>query len=261
MTHMLHTADLAVGHGKKTILKDMDLSLDQGELVAMIGVNGSGKSTLLRTLAGLLEPISGTIAVSNKDLSNMNSMDKARNISVVLTGRPDMGLLDVRTLISLGRQPWTGHMGRLNEEDHVRIDNAMQRTGTKDFEHRALRSLSDGELQLVLIARALAQDTPVMLLDEPTAFLDLVNRVRITALLKEVAHSTNKLVLLSTHDLHTAMEMADRILLVTPLGVSLNTPNGMIASGVLEQAFSTSGSSGKQQHFDPKTLSFRMGTG
>ncbi len=156
MKTILHTADLAVGHGKKTILKGIDLSLNPGELVAMIGVNGSGKSTLLRTLAGLLKPISGGIAINGIDLFSMTAMDRARTISVVLTGRPDMGLLDVRTLISLGRQPWTGHMGRLTDEDQLRIDDAMQRTGTKQFEQRALRSLSDGELQLVLIARALA---------------------------------------------------------------------------------------------------------
>lgn len=252
MKSILHTADLAVGHGKKTVLEGIDLSLNAGELVAMIGVNGSGKSTLLRSLAGLLRPISGAITINAKNLFSMTSMDRARNISVVLTGRPDMGLLDVRTLISLGRQPWTGHMGRLTEEDHLRIDDAMQRTGTKQFEQRALRSLSDGELQLVLIARALAQDTPIMLLDEPTAFLDLVNRVRSMALLKELAQRTKKCIILSTHDLQTALDIVDRIILVSEGSVIADVPNALIASGRMEKAFALSG-----MRFDPVSLSFR----
>lgn len=258
MTALLRTADLAVGHGKMTILNKINLTLNAGELVAIIGVNGSGKSTLLRTLTGLLEPASGVIAINGKDLNKMNAMERARNISVVLTGRPDMGLLDVRTLISLGRQPWTGHMGRLNKEDHDRINGAMHRTGTSTFEHRALRSLSDGELQLVLIARAMAQDTPIMHLDEPTAFLDLVNRVCITALLKEVAHRMDKLVLFSTHDLHTAMEMADRIILVSGGTITIATPSGLIATNVLEKAFSYHDTSGQHHQFDPGTLSYRV---
>ena len=252
MKTVLHTADLAVGHGKMTVLEGINLSLNAGELVAMIGVNGSGKSTLLRSLAGLLRPVSGAITVNAKNLFSINAMDRARNISVVLTGRPDMGLLDVRTLISLGRQPWTGHMGRLTEEDHTRIDDAMQRTGTKRFEQRALRSLSDGELQLVLIARALAQDTPIMLLDEPTAFLDLVNRVRSMALLKELAQRTKKCIVLSTHDLQTALDIADRIILVSEGSVIADVPNALIASGRMEKAFALSG-----MRFDPVSLSFR----
>ena len=251
MKAVLHTEVLAVGYPRKEVLRDLSFNLNEGELVALIGVNGSGKSTLLRTLAGLHQPLSGSIEVAGRDLRQMSSAERARHISVVLTGRPAIGLLDVHTLIALGRQPWTGRMGRLTAVDHEKVDRAMESTGTKAFASRSIDALSDGELQKVLIARALAQDTPLMLLDEPTAFLDLVNRVQLMRLLKEIVHSLRKTVLLSTHDLQTAMLLSDRLLVVDQGRLWSGTPKAAVEEEVLVKAFSQDG-----LRFDPATMMF-----
>jgi iron complex transport system ATP-binding protein len=252
MSTVLHTEALAVGHGRHALLADIHVQTRAGEFTALIGVNGSGKSTLLRTLAGLLPAISGSVRIGDRPLQDMPAAERARAVSVVLTGRPDMGLLDVRTLVSLGRQPWTGRMGNLTSTDHAKVDEALRMTGAEAFEARSLRELSDGESQKVMIARALAQDTPVLLLDEPTAFLDLVNRVRILQLLRTIAHELGKCVLLSTHDLRTALDLCDRILLIDAGRVWSGTPQEAIGSGALAGAFAGSG-----LVFDPDSAAFR----
>jgi len=237
MNPLLHTDALAVGHGRRVLLEGIGLRLAAGELVALVGVNGIGKSTLLRTLAGLRPPLAGSVSIAGRALHSMGSAERARLVSVVLTGRPAMGLIDTRTLVSLGRQPWTGRMGRLSGADHRAVEEAMERMGITAFAERGVHTLSDGESQKALIARALAQDTPVMLLDEPTAFLDLVNRVLVLRLLRGIAHSTGKAVLLTTHDLATALDLCDRILVLHAGAIRPGTPQETIASGVLTEAF------------------------
>jgi iron complex transport system ATP-binding protein len=215
-------------------------------------MNGSGKSTLLSTLAGLLPPLAGTIQIAGGSLVDMRPEDRSRLLSLVLTGRPSTGLLDVRTLIGLGRQPWTGHFGRITAMDRARIEEAMELTGTTDHALRTVTELSDGEAQRVMIARALAQDTPIILLDEPMAYLDLVNRVRILRLLKDLARSRQKAILLSTHDLQSALDMCDRLFLVHDGRLWSGTVQDARSSGVLQEVFAGEGLS-----FDPVTGSFR----
>lgn len=241
MSHLLHTEGLAVGHGRHTVVDGVDLQLAAGELVALIGVNGSGKSTLLRTLAGSQKPLGGKLWYGDRPMQELSAMERAQRIAVVLTGRPQAGLLDVRTLVSLGRQPWTGYLGRLSEKDHRAVEVAMELTGVGTFASRSIDALSDGERQKVVIARALAQDTPLLLLDEPTAFLDLVNRVLVMRLLKGIAHDLGKAVLLSTHDLRTALDLADRIVLVHAGKVWSGPPALAVSSGVLASAFQRDG--------------------
>lgn len=252
MSTLIHTAALSIGHGRKALLSGLDLRLVQGELVALIGVNGCGKSTLLRTLAGLQPALSGTITVNEQRLPDMTSIERARAISVVLTGRPQAGLLDVRTLVALGRQPWTGHLGRTSEVDERAVEQAIEHTGIRAFLERGLHTLSDGEGQKVLIARALAQDTPVMLLDEPTAYLDLVNRVRVLRLLSAIAHDLAKAVVFSTHDVQTAFDLCDRFIVIHDASAWTGTPAEAIASGIMDRVFA-------DDHlvFDPSSASFR----
>lgn len=250
MKTLLHSHGLSVGFGGRELIRDVNVQLNAGEVGALIGLNGTGKSTLLRTLAGLHQPLAGSITLNGQALEAMTGMERARSLSVVLTGKPQAGLLDVRTLVSLGRQPWTGHLGRLTKKDHERIDEAMQRTGVNAFGERALQSLSDGEGQKVLIARALAQDAPVMLLDEPTAFLDLVNRLSVMRLLRDIARTSERAVLLSTHDLTSALQLCDRILLVHDGTLWAGSPAEAISSGSLDRAFSAQG-----MRFDPGTAS------
>jgi iron complex transport system ATP-binding protein len=241
MSALLHTEALSVGYGKKAVVEGVDLRIGRGELVALIGVNGSGKSTLLRTLAGLQAPIAGRVLSNGEMLHAMAVQQRARQIAVVLTGRPQVGLLDVRTLVSLGRQPWTGRMGRLSTVDERLVDEAMDHVKVTAFATRGMDALSDGERQKVMIARALAQDTPLLLLDEPTAFLDLVNRVQVMRLLHSIAHDLGKAVLLSTHDLRSALDLADRLALVHDRRVWVGSPAEAIASGVLSAAFQGEG--------------------
>lgn len=252
MSVLLRTRELAVGFTSRELMTGVDFTVRAGELAALIGLNGSGKSTLLRTLAGLHKPLGGEVLVNGRELRAMSVMERARAISVVLTGRPGTGLLNVRTLVSLGRQPWTGHLGRLASEDHARVQDAMVRTGVDVFADRSLGSLSDGEAQKVLIARALAQATPLMLLDEPTAFLDVVNRVAVLHLLKSLATDMGRAMVLSTHDLGSAMQLCDRLLLVHAGSVWSGTPEEALASGILDTAFSTAG-----LRFDPASASLR----
>lgn len=252
MKHPLHTRSLSVGHGPCAVVEGIDLQLIPGELVALIGVNGSGKSTLLRTLSGLHKPISGTIHCGDRELGQLSARERAQLMAVVLTGRPQAGLLDVRTLVALGRQPWTGVLGKLTPADEQVVEQAMERCGIGNFGERALEALSDGERQQVMIARALAQDTPVLLLDEPTAFLDLVNRVKVMRLLQRIARELGRSVLLSTHDLRSALDLADRIVLVHQGRMWSGTPEEAVGSGVLARAFQSEGLT-----FDASTGSLR----
>ncbi len=255
MKTLLLTEGLAVGFDGKPLIADIALRLNAGEVAALIGLNGTGKSTLLRTLAGSQQPLAGTIMLGDNRAATMSSMERARALSVVLTGRPQAGLLDVRTLVSLGRQPWTGHLGRLTDQDRARVNEAMERTGTLVFAERSLRSLSDGEGQKVMIARALAQDAPVMLLDEPTAFLDLVNRIAVMQLLRDIARTHKRAVLLSTHDLASALQLCDRILLVHERALWSGTPSEAIATGILDRAFAAHG-----MRFDPRSATLTSTT-
>ena len=214
MITALHTQALRVGHAGNVLADDVTLRLHPGEVVALVGVNGSGKTTLLRTLAGIHKPLEGAVFLGEKDLYTFHAMERARHVALVLTGRPTTGLLDVRTLVSLGRQPWTGALGRLTLMDEDKVSKAMVLAGVGHLADRWVDQLSDGEMQRVSIARALAQDTPVLLLDEPTAHLDIVNRVQLIRMLQHIAHSASKAVLLSTHDLHTSLDHCERVALL-----------------------------------------------
>lgn len=247
----IHTRALAVGHHGKPLLGGLYLEVPAGSLTAMLGVNGIGKSTLLRCLAGLERPLAGEVTVDGDALFDLAGAERARRVAVVLSGRPAAGLVDVRTLVGLGRQPWTGVMGRFAERDVRAVDAAMEQAGVRDLAGRMVQELSDGEAQRVMLARALAQDTPVLLLDEPTAFLDVVNRVTVHALLRTLA-SGGRTVLYTTHDVAAALDGSDRIILLTRGGCWQGTPREAVATGALEQAFAREG-----LRFDPVTLTFR----
>ncbi len=252
MSTLLATRELSVGFARMPLLEGVNIALNAGELVALIGVNGGGKSTLLRTLSGVQAPLSGVVEINGGPLNDLSAWLRAKQMALVLTERPQAGLLDVRTLIAFGRQPWTGHFGRLTSRDEAAIDKAMDLAGVSAFAARSLHQLSDGEAQRVMIARALAQDTPLLLLDEPTAFLDLVNRVRVFRLLRDLAHKEGKGLLLSTHDLQSALDLCDRVLLINGKSVWSGTTDEVRSSGILEHTFA-----GEGLHFDPVSGSFR----
>ncbi|HET9505892.1 MAG TPA: ABC transporter ATP-binding protein [Hymenobacter sp.] len=226
----------------KPVAGPLDFTLHPGELVALLGPNGAGKSTLLRTLAGLQAPLAGRLTIQEKDLATLGPAERARLLSIVLTDRVEAGGLTALELIRLGRHPHTGWLGGLSAHDEAQVHAALATTGTTAFATRRVAELSDGERQKVLLARALAQDTPVILLDEPTAHLDLPNRVALLRLLHRLARDTQKAILLSTHELDLALQAADRLALLTAEGaLHLGTPEDLVLDGTFAAAFAREG--------------------
>ncbi|MDD4459164.1 MAG: ABC transporter ATP-binding protein [Proteiniphilum sp.] len=226
-------------HGKIRIVQsDLTLTAREGELIALIGKNGCGKSTLLRSIASLQPIWGGAILLNGKDIHTLTPPKKARLLSVVLTGQQSVASFTVRELISIGRDPYTGWLGSLTGEDQRVINRAIAMTYLEGFGERNIHELSDGERQRVFIARALAQDTPLILLDEPTSHLDLPNRINIMLLLQKLARETGKTIFISTHELETAMQVADKLWLMEQgKGITVGTPEDLVLNGSFDTVF------------------------
>ena len=239
---ILTTDNLAVGYrnGKHqvTLLKGLNLSLEKGRLVALLGQNGAGKSTLLRAITADERPLDGTISVNGKNLLEMSQKDRSRLIGLVSTERIQAGALTVTELVGLGRQPHTGFLGRLDAEDHEIVRQAMTDAGIIDKANEYMASLSDGERQKAMIARALAQQTPIIILDEPTAFLDVASRIETMRLLQTLAHDRGKAVLLSSHDISQSLMLADELwLITTDRQVLTGTTRQLVTDGAMDRLF------------------------
>lgn len=210
---------VSVGYGKKgkgrAVLSGLDFRLRGGELVSLLGANGTGKSTLLRTLAALQSPLSGSIELMGRPLASYTERERSRLIGIVLTDHAQTGGLTVRELVALGRQPYTGFFGRLGKTDREKTNHALRAVGVWDKRDRYVAELSDGERQKVMIAKALVQECPLILLDEPTAFLDVANRIEIMGLLHRLATEEGRAVLLSTHDVEEALTLSDELWLLS----------------------------------------------
>lgn len=194
-------------------------TLAPGALTCLLGTNGAGKSTLLRTMAGLDEPLAGRVCIDGVPIDSLPPEERARRVAVVLTGRPETDYLHVGELVALGRTPYTGFSGRLSEADRAVVRRALRLAAIEDMERRPVRTLSDGECQRAMVARALAQSTPAILLDEPTAFLDFPAKKGLFSLLARLAHTERKAILVSTHDVELALRMADRVWLLNATGL------------------------------------------
>ena len=206
------TNRLTVGYRGHRVVEDISLSLPCGRLVCLLGPNGAGKSTLLRTLCGFQPPIAGTVTISGSDITAMSAAEVARLVSVVLTDRPLTPSLTAAEMVGMGRAPYTGFWGRLSDDDRRLVSEAMQTVGIAPLATRRMGQLSDGELQKVMIAKALAQHTPVIVLDEPTAFLDYPSKVAVMKTLARLAHDEGKTILMSTHDLELAAQLGDELM-------------------------------------------------
>lgn len=238
---VMQLSELAVGYRTKKedklLLKDLNLEIRQGEVVCLLGQNGVGKSTLLRTIAGIQPPLGGEIWLNKKKLSGLSTQELAWRISIVLTEKVSAGNLSVYDLVALGRHPYTNWLGILTSSDKAKVDEAIGLTNINYLAERKIGELSDGQYQKAMIARAVAQDGELMILDEPTAFLDLNNSVEIFLLLRRLAYEKNKAVVVSTHDFHLAMEFADRLWLTnfnSPLYEGL--PEDLGLNGRLEES-------------------------
>lgn len=201
------------------IISDINIEIKSGKLTCLIGANGVGKSTFLKTLSGFLPKLKGDIFINNISLSALSHRELAHKISVVLTTKPDVQNVTVEEVIGMGRSPYTGFWGILCKEDKQVIEDSINRVGINSLKGRLINTLSDGEMQKVMIAKALAQETPIILLDEPTAFLDFPSKVDCYKLLTKVAHKLDKIILLSTHDIDLATHFADIILYVSKTGI------------------------------------------
>jgi iron complex transport system ATP-binding protein len=238
---LLSARDLQTGYrsgAKRIVVADAlpQLLLQPGQLVCLLGPNGSGKSTLLRTLAGLQPALGGSIHIEGVD--RWTPAELARKISLVLTDRVRGNNLTVGSLVALGRYPWSGWMGGLNAADEASIAWAIRATGIGPLLERKLHTLSDGQSQKVMLARALAQDTPILMLDEPTAHLDLPSRIRLMRLLHQLARETDKGILVSTHELDLALQIADEVWLLQSGGqLRSGAPEDLVLNGSLESAF------------------------
>ena len=204
---------LSVGYtASQALVSDVNVELQSGQLHCLIGRNGIGKSTLLKTLTGFLPKLSGDLLLDGQGIETFTQQALARKISIVLTQKPDVQNLTVAEVIGLGRSPYTGFFGKLRVRDCAVVDDAIRSVGIEPLRHRMIQTLSDGERQKVMIAKALAQETPIILLDEPTAFLDFPSKAETFQLLRSMAHEKDKLIVLSTHDLELAVRFADCLL-------------------------------------------------
>lgn len=227
---------------QKVVSEKMNASLMPGQMTCLIGTNGAGKSTLMRTLAGFQKPLAGDVVLMDKNMKDYTDRELAKLIGVVLTERVDVSNMSVTEMVALGRSPYTGFWGRLNDEDRQIVDDAVQMVGITHLAGRMIQTLSDGERQKVMIAKALAQQTPVILLDEPTAFLDYPSKVEVMQLLKHLSREAQKTIMLSTHDLELALQMADTLWLMGANGkLHIGSPHDLATHGQLSQLIEREG--------------------
>ena len=254
---MLLTKNLEVGYISRSenisVARDIDFQLNQGEMAAIVGVNGIGKSTLLRTIGKVQPLISGSILVNEKPVQNYKSKEWATEMSLVLTEPLSSKNLTVQQLVSLGRHPYTNWIGTLSDRDISKIQEALNLIGLDELKHKKCHELSDGQLQKVMIARALAQDTRIMLLDEPTTHLDLYHKVQILKLLQNIAHQTNKTVLYTTHEIDLAIQLCDKILIMEQSGSVFGSPKELIILSRFSKLFPAD-----TIRFDPDSGSFKI---
>lgn len=231
------------------------MEIRQGELVGLIGVNGVGKSTLLRSLSGVQTMLEGAVSILNTSLNDISPDELAQTISVVLTEQPISKNLSVTELIALGRQPYTNWIGTLSRLDKEKITEAISLVDINLLKDKRCFELSDGQLQKVLIARALAQDTPLIILDEPTTHLDMYHQAYVLKLLKKLTTETSKSILFATHEINLALQLCDKLIVMTKDTVVTGTPDELINEKVLSTIFPAD-----LIYFDKNSISFKIRT-
>ncbi|MBQ1253928.1 MAG: ABC transporter ATP-binding protein [Alistipes sp.] len=236
---MIQFKDLTLGYGSRILIEELSAQIKGGELTALVGRNGTGKSTLLRAITGIEQPLKGSILIDGKELSAITTAQLATLVAYVTTDKVRIANLRCRDVVALGRAPYTNWIGRMQEQDEAIVMRSMAQVGMESYADKTMDKMSDGECQRIMIARALAQQTPIILLDEPTAFLDMPNRYELCTLLQELAHQQNKCILFSTHELDIATSLCDSIALISPPKMHLLPTTEMVQSGLIEQLFTS----------------------
>ena len=238
---VLHTTNLTIGYKTKsntiTITKNLNINLPSEKLIGLIGANGIGKSTLLKTITGIIKPLEGKVFINDNPIESFKPEDLAKKLSIVLTEHLPPSNLSVYEIVALGRQPYTNWLGTLSDEDKIKIEKAIDQTEIHSFQNKKHYEISDGQLQKTMIARALAQDTDLIILDEPTTHLDLVHKVTLLKLLQKLTHETGKTILYSTHDIDLAIQLCDEIIVITENKVFQNQPCKLIEEGIFNEIF------------------------
>lgn len=230
------------GSKKNIVASNINASIQQGELTCLLGANGVGKSTLLKTLSGFLGKMEGEISIKGKELDNYTPQELSKTLGVVLTDKCEVRNMSVREIVGMGRSPYTGFWGVLSKEDYKIIDEAIEMIGISHLSNRMVHTLSDGERQKTMLAKSLAQQTPIIILDEPTAFLDFPSKVEIMQLLHKLTREAGKTVFLSTHDMELALQIADKVWIMDKkCGFAIGTPEDLAISGELGGFFTRKG--------------------
>ena len=245
---MIRFQSLSLGYGSRILIDSLSATVKSGELTALVGRNGTGKSTLLRAITGLGERKGGDILLGDKSIDSLSTAELATMVAFVTTDKVRIANLRCRDVVALGRAPYTNWIGRMQEQDEEIVMRSMELVGMRAYADKTMDRMSDGECQRIMIARALAQQTPIILLDEPTAFLDMPNRYELCTLLQRLAHEEQKCILFSTHELDIALALCDSIALISPPQLHLLPTEEMVKSGYIEKLF-TSGI----VNFDPTT--------
>jgi iron complex transport system ATP-binding protein len=254
----IHIRNLSIGYKRKNnesvVAENLSASLFSETLTCLIGANGVGKSTLMRTMSAFQPPLAGEIRIENKNIAAYSGNELSKIISVVLTERIDVNNLSVFELAGLGRSPYTDFWGTLQPEDETIVQDALQQVGVSHLSNRPVETLSDGERQKVMIAKALTQQTPVIFLDEPTAFLDFPSKIEILQTLHRLSRTARKTILLSSHDLELVIQVADTLWLMNKAkGLTVGSPSELLQSGCLENLFPNN-----NVFFDSKAYGFKL---
>jgi iron complex transport system ATP-binding protein len=235
---ILKTSSLSIGYDSKTIASDINVTLSEGDIIALIGPNGAGKSTLFKTFSTHIKPVGGKIELFGKDLMSYSPKERAKLLGIVLTERPDDMFLKVFDVVAAGRYPYTGMFGKLNEDDEKEIKVSLELVGVNHLADRVFNTLSDGEKQKVMIAKAIAQNTPIIMLDEPTAFLDYPSKIELFSLLKKLAKEQKKAILFSSHDLELLLRYTDNLWIMAknkPFAAGLSSD--LLINGIIKEYF------------------------
>ncbi len=253
MSKAINISSLTIGYESKTILENINLLGDKNKMIGVFGRNGEGKSTLLKTISGLLSPISGKFNFGGIDVLNLSEKERAKLLSIVSTTQTGIGAIKVRDFVAFGRFPYTNWLGINKDKDYQEIDKAITLCKLQDFRERNYDELSDGEKQKVNIARAIAQNTPLIILDEPTVHLDLINKVEVFKLLKDLVKNHNKTVIISTHQLEYALQICDEVWLINEGKIESLSPTEIINQEKLTELFND-----KLISFDKASQSFKL---
>lgn len=254
---ILNANNLTIGYSDKkhqNIVKNqLTFSAHVGEFICLLGKNGVGKSTLLKTLSKVISKLEGNIFLNDKPIEKYSALSFSKLVSIVLTERLPESNLTVFELVALGRQPHTNWIDRLSNEDLTKVNDALEQTNTTHLKAKSIFELSDGQLQKVLISRALAQDTPIIIFDEPTAHLDIHHKIETFLLLKKLTKETQKTIIISTHEIHWAIELSDKIWLMTEENCYFDTPQNLKSQNRFQELFDSD-----LVTFDPKSNQFRI---